>query len=147
MESGATAVDLSHLVLYREKSSTYAMNSDLIEGFADKDPYKLMKYLDVPWEQYGLLWGKISLEEIARGRDQAELTTDKNIDEEGKAAYRSVHDRIRSQAAARISQTAKKASKTASTSEAGAKTKASLSAGLQALRQKLESEKPKPDSA
>jgi AAA domain len=147
MESGATAVDLSHLVLYREKSSTYAMNSDLIEGFADKNPYKLMKYLDVPWEQYGLLWGKISLEEIAHGRDQGELTTDKNIDEEGKAAYRSVHDRIRSQAAARISQTAKKASRTASTSEAGAKTKASLSAGLQALRQKLENEKPKPDSA
>ena len=65
MEEGAQAVDLSHFKRYHERSKTFSMNRGLIEGFAEQDPRKLMKYLDVPWEQYGRDWGKLSLEDIA----------------------------------------------------------------------------------
>jgi hypothetical protein len=123
----------------------FEMNADLINGFVEKNPSKLMKYVDVPWEYYGMKWGKISVEDIARGSPEAEHATDESLDEETKASYRSVHERLRSQAAAQITRSAKRAAK-ANTSDpqtdaTRARAKATLSAGLDALRKKVKEEK------
>lgn len=147
MGEGAQAVDLSHLKRYREKSRTFSMNRGLIEGFAEKDPLKLMKYLDVPWEQYGQDWGKLSLADIAEASSDATETTDPNIDEEGKAALRSVHQRIRAAAAAQATRTANKSVRRAGArtigDAAGAVTKGALAAGLDALRRGIAAKDPK----
>jgi hypothetical protein len=141
MGAGDQAVELSHLKRYREKSQTFSMNRSLIEGFAEKDPLKLMKYLDVPWEQYGQEWGKLSVEDIAEASCDANETTDPMIDEEGKAALRSVHQRIRTAAAAQATRNANKSVRKARArpggDAAGAVTKGALAAGLDALRQGL----------
>jgi len=141
MGAGAQAVDLSHLVRYREKSRTFSINRSLIEGFAEKDPLKLMKYLDVPWEQYGQEWGKLSLEDIADASGDATEATDRNLDDEDKAALRSVHQRIRAAAAAQATRTANKGVRKAGVRQGGdaasAVAKAALAAGLDALRRDL----------
>lgn len=146
-ESGCEAVTMTHLKRYRDESETFKRNRNLIDGFRLKDPLKLMRYLDVPWEEYGLKWGKISLEDILVADGGHEETVATDMSEEDKAAYRSVHDRIRRSAAA---QTTRKTNKVKS----GRKTKsgagpddlrsgstALLTAGLDALRRRLAAEK------
>jgi hypothetical protein len=149
MQSGSLAVDLSHLIHYREHSKMFEMNADLINGFVEKDPFKLMKYVDVPWEYYGMRWGKLSVEDIARSSPEAGHATDESLDEEAKASYRSVHERLRSQAAAQITRSAKRATKTKAsdpqTDATRARAKATLSAGLDALRKKVKEEKSRSD--
>jgi hypothetical protein len=144
---GAPAVDLSHLQAYRQNSRTFQMNRSLIEGFAQKDPLKLMKYLDVPWQQYGLEWGKLSLEDIADASDDASEVTDPNIDDDGKVALRSVHRQIRAAAAAQVTRAANKARRRAAagaTASAGsAVTSAALATGLDALKRNLAGRSPK----
>lgn len=149
MQSGSRDVDLSHLSLYRKHSRVFEMNADLINGFVEKDPFKLMKYVDVPWEYYGMKWGKLSAEDIAHSSPEAELATDEKLDEEAKASYRSVHERLRSQAAAQITRSAKRAAKTKTsdpqTDATRARARATLSAGLDALRKKVKEEKSRSD--
>lgn len=37
---------------------------NLITGFREKDPWLLSKIKDVPWQKYGLMWGKLSIKEL-----------------------------------------------------------------------------------
>lgn len=140
---GCQAVDLSYLKRYRQTSRAYAANRDLIEGFRLKDPYKLMSFLDVPWETYGIEWGKISLEEIMSASEDADQVTDPKLDEDSKAALRSVHRNIRSSAAAQVTRNTNKSrlnrtvAQRLSAEDIRSGTSGVLSAGLAALQNSL----------
>lgn len=137
------AVDLSYLKRYRETSRAYAANRDLIEGFRLKDPFKLMSFLDVPWEAYGMQWGKISLEDIMSTSDDADQLTDPKLGEDSKAALRSVHRNIRSAAAAKVTRKVNKSKKNQlvaqglSVDDIRSGTSGALSAGLSELQNSL----------
>ncbi len=92
-------------------------------------------------------WGKLSLEDIADASDDASAVTDANIDDDGKAAYRSVHRQIRATAAAQATKAANKARRQAgvgaAAGAANAATSAALAAGLDALQRKLAEKSPK----
>lgn len=139
---GCQSVDVAHLRRYREESGAYRANLDLLEGFRLKDPFKLMKYLDVPWEAYGLLWGKLDLEDIMSA-DDADDAVDAKVDAEGKDAYRSIHRQLRATAKAQVTRKKAKseesrAKKTRTgVSGQGLETQLGLVAGLDALRQSL----------
>lgn len=141
---GCQAVDLSYLKRYRETSKAFAANRNLIDGFRLKDPYKLMAFLDVPWETYGLEWGNISQEEIISASGEADQVTDPKLDEDSKAALRSVHRNIRASAAAQLTRNANKSKVNRAVAlglsgdDIRSATSSVLSAGLAALRQSLQ---------
>jgi hypothetical protein len=52
------------LMEYLAQSNTLESAKDLLHGFRDKDPHRLSAIEDVPWMEYGVRWGKISLKEV-----------------------------------------------------------------------------------
>lgn len=102
---GARAVDLSHLARYATESLAMEMNRDLIDGFAMRDPFKLMAFLDVPWEYYGVKWGKLDVESIA-GAPDSDRAADEDIDEDEKASLQSIHRAIRAAAKSQLTRVA-----------------------------------------
>lgn len=49
---------------YIDQSRTLKSAGTLLQGFKDKDPFQLSSIEDVPWQEYGIRWGKIKPEEI-----------------------------------------------------------------------------------
>lgn len=93
LDSNDPAVTASHLRRYRENSSAYLLDRDLVEGFAQKDPYRLSRFLDVPWEQYGLLWGKFESGHLP----VVDHATAVGWNAADAQAFRTVHQRVRVQ--------------------------------------------------
>jgi hypothetical protein len=90
-----------HLKTFLRDSKKLRAHKDLIEGFAQKDPVRLSRYLDVPWEEYGLRWGYTLQEILSIGGDST-LTVAQGLSDEEETAYRGVHEKLRALHRARV---------------------------------------------
>lgn len=96
VQLGDKCVNEEHIWRYRDESLSFKRCKDLIEGFEQKDPIKLARYVDVPWETYGLMWGKIDpLDFPACDLGKESLSSTGGPDAESVRAYHSVHERLR----------------------------------------------------
>lgn len=53
------------LAEYLGQSKTLARAQTLLQGFRERDPFLLSAIEDVPWQEYGVRWGKIKPEDVA----------------------------------------------------------------------------------
>ena len=133
------SVDARHLRRFMAESSTFAMHRDLIEGFSEKDPKKLMQFQDVPWEAYGLKWGALTLADIADGPTDADQSVGGNLPVEDARAFQSVHARLRAKARAEQTRAGKKTDRAKGRADDGANPVAeALSRGMNELRRTVE---------
>lgn len=96
MQLGDQCVKEEHIWRYRDESLSFRRCKDLIEGFEQKDPLKLARYIDVPWETYGLMWGKIDPLDFPDCNPSKEIMSSTGgADAESLRAYQSVHERLR----------------------------------------------------
>lgn len=110
IQMGDRCVKEEHIWRYKDESDSFKRCKDLIEGFENKDPIKLSRYIDVPWEQYGLMWGKIDPMNLAQyDSDGGILASSGNIDGADALAYQSVHDRLRRKFSAAVTVKEKRA--------------------------------------
>lgn len=63
------------LLEYLGQSRTLLSSQNLLKGFRDKDPYLLSAIEDVPWQEYGVRWGKICPEEILAAKEPPSTNT------------------------------------------------------------------------
>ena len=95
LRSGAHRLSVEHLHRYRTDSSSFAIFKDMIEGFSQKDPLKLSKYLDIPWEAYGQRWGKLdSAVQVNSSRARVARISVMPMDPKERDAYLNVHQRL-----------------------------------------------------
>jgi hypothetical protein len=95
LRARAQRLSIEHLRRYRAESKSFEIFKDMVDGFAHKDPLRLSKYLDIPWEIYGQRWGKLSsVSKISslRGAKGTSTATPMNADE--RDAYEAVHRRL-----------------------------------------------------
>lgn len=64
LRNGKKQVTEEMYVAYIERSKTLASARNLLEGFRKQDPYMLSTVEDVPWQEYGVRWGKITPEHL-----------------------------------------------------------------------------------
>ena len=111
LRAGAQRLSIEHLRRYRVESRSFEIFKDMIEGFARKDPLRLSKYLDIPWEIYGQRWGKFhSVAQISSSRSAMGTLTATTMNAEERNAYRASHQRL--QGKDRASSFRKRAAKT-----------------------------------
>lgn len=135
-----------HLKRFIDESPRLKMNRDLIDGFALKDPLKLSRYLDVPWEDYALRWGYDLSNVVAMGGRAGAESTSELSDDDTKALV-GLHARLRAQHQRALTQARRRAEK-----DEAARAKAQpgdlrgvddrskcLAKGIDALRKELES--------
>ncbi len=147
--AGTSSVTAAHLGQYRTESAAFAACKDLIEGFKFRDPKKLSRFVDVPWEEYALRWG-FTIEDILDLGGGEPSSTLSAMTAAEQAAYRSVHDRIRAQYSSTKTREKKKAqanSKRKSNnteSDRSSKTREALGKSLETLMEEVEAAKGKP---
>ena len=144
LQMGDPCVKEEHIWRYRDESLSFKRCKDLIEGFEQKDPMKLARYIDVPWETYGLMWGKIDpLDFPAYDLGKENFSSIGGADVESVRAYQSVHERLRrkhsSAATAKKNKTKTNASVKASAKPKDLRSGATdvLVASLSSLREKI----------
>ncbi|HEX7908672.1 MAG TPA: TniB family NTP-binding protein [Paraburkholderia sp.] len=146
---GASSVTAAHLGQYRTESTAFAACKDLIEGFKFRDPKKLSRFVDVPWEEYALRWG-FTIEDILDLGGGEPSSTLSPVSAADQVVYRSVHERIRAQYKADKTREKKKAQTNSrrksnnTESDRSSKTREALAKGLEALRREVETAKGKP---
>jgi len=95
LRSGAQRLSIDHLRRYRTESSSFEIFRDMIEGFAQKDPLRLSKYLDIPWEAYGQRWGKLdSAAQMNSPHGRMAKLSVMPMDTKERDAYVKVHQRL-----------------------------------------------------
>ena len=138
LAAGEKSVGADHLLRYMAESDTFAMHRDLIEGFAQKDSSKLIPFQDVPWEEYGLQWGKLSLADIADAPADGAQSVEGNLPPGEQRALQSVHARVRAQARAQLTRAKKKAGRAERESKEGATAVSdALARGLDDLKRSI----------
>jgi hypothetical protein len=141
LHTGKRRVEAADIASYRRRSRAFQTSRDLIEGFAESDPWKLSNCVDVPWERYGMQWGVITPEDVAQHDIEGTAGT---MSEEDKAAYSAIHKKIRSQNKARETSRANKvkanmrARGAAGQDDFRSGAKSNLSASLAELREETE---------
>ena len=85
---------LEHFRRFIAESPRLKKNRDLIDGFAARDPLKLSRYLDVPWEDYAQRWGCDLGDIVAMGRHAGTASLAELPDEDATACL-SLHARLR----------------------------------------------------
>jgi hypothetical protein len=139
LDTGDRSVTVQHLQRYRAESESYASCRDLIDGFRERDPWKLSRYLDVPWEEYGIRWGKLNSADIANA-DSDTTSCAFKADSEDAKKFRTAHQTLcqtlasKTAAAARKSRANTSARASASPDDLRSGNKAALTAGLENLR-------------
>lgn len=122
IDNGCKAVGLEHVLAYRNTSESYRPFCDFIDGFNQKDPLKLRKYLDVPWQKYGLMWGKIKPSDIVKPSLQEvvleEIVGNQAMDEQDIECYRAVHEKYQKQYKVKKTKEAKRKEKNTKIREA-----------------------------
>jgi hypothetical protein len=108
LRSGQRRVLAKHLEQYRKESSAFAACRDLIEGFENHDPWRLSRFLDVPWERYGQMWG-VPLEEMVKISDAPGEDTVTPMNSEEIVGLRSVHSKLRRRLHADLARTRRRA--------------------------------------
>lgn len=117
MRDGRTQVTEEMYVAYIERSKTLASARNLLEGFRKRDPYMLSTVEDVPWQEYGVRWGKISPEDLLKDPESGQLTSKTR---KAKPSKESRMLALQSRAARRfLTEQSKKAKKAAANSAAG----------------------------
>lgn len=117
IREGKKKVTEEMYIAYIERSKTLASARNLLQGFREKDPYLLSAVEDVPWQEYGVRWGKISPSELLKDQKDDESAKKKG---NARPTRESRLVALQTRAASRfLAEQAKKESKAAANSSSG----------------------------